>query len=96
MMQPDHQRRFEEALASKNPRECLGRLAVALREEGASQIHVYFLFESYQKKTAGDDPLYDAIVDTMDEIQGGPWAKGGGFFPATLTDEIIRAEKKKA
>ncbi len=96
MIQPDHQRRFQKALGSQTPRESLGRLVVELREEGVSQIRVYFLFESFQKKTSGDDPRYDAIVDTMDEIHGGPWAKAGGFFPTTLTDEIIRTERKKA
>jgi hypothetical protein len=96
MIRADHQRRFEQALASQKPFENLRQLAIALRDEGASQIEVYFLYAHYQEKTSGDDPLYDAIVDTMDEIHGGPWAKGGGFFSTTLTDEIIRAERKNA
>jgi hypothetical protein len=95
MIRPEHQLRFEEALASKAPFESLCRLAEALRDEGISQIEVYFLFGSYQQKIPDDDPLHDAIVDTMDEIHGGPWAKGGGFFPSALTDEVIQAERKK-
>ena len=95
MIRPEHQRRFEEALASKAPFKSLCRLAEALRDEGVSQIEVYFLFGSYQEKILDSDPLYDAVVDTMDEIHGGPWAKGGGFFSTVLTDEQIQAERRK-
>lgn len=38
---------------------------------------------------SGDEPFYDAVVDTMDEIQGGAWAKRGGLFPTVLTEEMI-------
>jgi len=96
MTQPEHQRRFEQALATEKPFENLCKLAVALRDEGVSQTDIYFLFEHHQEKISGEDPLYDAIVDTMDEIHGGPWAKGGGIFTTTLTDEVIRAARGRS
>ena len=73
-MQPSHQQRLEQALGETDPVESLGRFAGALRDEGVAQIDVYALFSSYQARISADDPRYDAVVDTMDEIHGGPWA----------------------
>jgi hypothetical protein len=85
----EHIERFEEAFSSDNPYAELHRLAVSLRDEGVTQIEVYRLFSHFQTAASGDDPKYEAIVDTMDLICGGPWAKGGDIFPRALTDEEI-------
>jgi len=93
-MEPNHQQRFEQALGESQPFQDLYQLAGTLRDEGVAQIDVYSLFASYQAKISGDDPLYDAVVDTMDEIHGGSWAKRGGLFPTVLTEEIISKRMK--
>ena len=84
MQRPEHIQRFEEAFQSKNPAAELYRLTVSLRDEGVPQTELYELFQRFQTATSGDDPRYDAIVDTMDLIHGGPWAKGGELFPKAL------------
>jgi hypothetical protein len=96
MKSPEHIQRFENALASASPGEELPRLAVALRDEGVSQIELYDLFAHFQIATPGDDPKYDAIVDTMELIYGGPWAKGHGLFATELTEDQIHEHRKKA
>jgi hypothetical protein len=93
-MQPSLHQRFELALGEPQPFQGLYQLAVALRDEGLAQIDVYTLFATCQARISGDDPLYDAVVDTMDEIHGGPWAKRGGLFPAVLTEEMISKRMK--
>jgi hypothetical protein len=91
-----HIQRFEEAFASPAPVKALCDLARALRDEGVSQIDCYFLYSHFLEKTPDDHPAYEAIPDTMDEIYGGPWAKGGGFYTSVLTNEIIEAHRRKA
>ena len=81
---PEHVQRFEGAFQSKNPTAELYRLAVSLRDEGMTQTELYELFQRFQTATSEEDPRYDAIVDTMDLIHGGPWAKGGDLFPKAL------------
>ena len=90
MIDSTHRLRLEAALGSMNPTEALYALACALRDDGVSQIDLHLLFEHFQKATAADDPRYDAIVDNMDLIWGGPWAKGRDLFPTELTGEILR------
>ena len=95
MIHPEHIRRFEVAVSSANVYQELWELALALRDEGVSQIDLWSLFERFFTATAGDDPLYDAIADTMDLIYGGPWAKGNGLYDSELTEDRIREERKK-
>ena len=71
-------------MRAANPAGALYDLAVTLREEGTSQLDLYALYQKFQVQTSGDDPRYDAIVDTMDLIHGGPWAKGHALFPTEL------------
>ena len=78
--------RFDQALADAQPHVTLRALAMSLKAEGVSQIAIYRLFAEYQVKTDGNDPHYDAIVDTMDLIWSGSWAKGGALFDTELTD----------
>jgi hypothetical protein len=92
---PEHIQFFEKALSSENPAQELSRLAITLRDEGVSQVELYGLFEHFQIATSGDDPRYDAIVDTMELICGGPWAKGHGLFPTELTEAQINEHRKK-
>ena len=89
----EQQRRFDEALAAPRPFPRLCELACGLRDEGMAQIELFLLFESQMEKNELDELRYDAIVDTLDEIYGGPWAKGGGFFSTKLSDEDIRRHK---
>jgi hypothetical protein len=84
MIDPAHIRRFEGALRSEKPADALYQLALALREEGVSQLDLYLLFERFQiLSPEGEND--DAITDTMDLIGGGPWAKGHGLFAEEIT-----------
>src|SRR5271170_6041420 len=84
MSAPEHIQRFEEAMRSAAPAVVLFQLAASLRDEGVSQADLFVLFQKYQTETSGDDPRYDAIVDTMDLIWSGPWARGNALFPSEL------------
>lgn len=81
--------RFEQALADTQPQGALHSFAMSLKAEGVDQVTIYRLFAEYQAKTDGNDPLYDTIVDNMDLIWGGPWAKGGALFDKDLTSEDV-------
>jgi hypothetical protein len=74
--------RMEAALGSSDPASALVRLARELKTAGMDKDTMYGLFGEYQNRTEADDPRYDAIVDTMDLICGGPWARGRGLFDA--------------
>jgi len=82
--------RFEHALNSGDTFHDLHQLAVSLRDEGVSQIDLYMLFSHFHVMAAADDPHYDAIVDNMDLIWGGPLAKGHALYRTVLTNEDIR------
>jgi len=73
-------------MRAANAVEALHDLAVTLRDEGTSQMDLFALYQKFQEQTAGDDPRYDAIVDMMDLIRGGPWAKGHALFSTELGD----------
>lgn len=74
------------ALASPEPTNALHDLAIAFKAEGMGQVAMLRLFGEYQQKIDGNDPRYDAIVDNMDLIWGGGWAKGRALFDKELTD----------
>jgi len=74
--------RFDKALRMPQPKVALHDLALALKAEGMAQADLYQLFAEYQLKTNGNDPRYDSIVDNMDLIYGGAWAKGHGLYEA--------------
>src|SRR3954469_25131805 len=89
-MATDSQRhRFERALSAPDPAVALHDLAKALKAEGMGQVAMYRLFEEYQLKVAQDDPRHDAILDNMDLIWGGGWAKGRALFETELTNVEI-------
>jgi hypothetical protein len=81
--------RFEVALASPDPAIAIRELAETLKAEGMGQVAMYHLFAEFQRKIDGDDPGYDAIVDNMDSIWGGGWAKGRALFETDLTNADI-------
>ncbi|HWX20396.1 MAG TPA: hypothetical protein VN578_10900 [Candidatus Binatia bacterium] len=96
MKRPEHMQRFEQALGSESPGPSLWDLAHALRDEGVSQIDLYFLYEHYHLLFQGDDPKADAITDAMDIIWGGGWAKGRDLYPHELTSEEIAEYRASA
>lgn len=81
--------RFERGLRDVQPHTALRGLALALKGEGVSQVAVYRLFSEFQVKTDGNDPRYDAIVDNMDLVWGGAWAKGGALFDTELSESDV-------
>jgi hypothetical protein len=81
--------RFEQALAETQPYAALHSLAKSLKADGVGQVAIYRLFREYQLKTDGNDLPYDAIVDIMDLIWGGPWAKGGALFDKEMTEADV-------
>ena len=82
--------RLIEALNSDDPSSAVFHLAHSLRDEGMGQVAMYRLFAEQQLRLSGNDPRYDAVVDTMDLIWGGPWARGGALFDEELTSERVR------
>jgi len=62
---------------------------MALKAEGVGQVAMYHLFAEFQRKTDSADPRYDAIVDNMDLIWGGGWAKDRALFERELTNADI-------
>jgi len=83
--------RFVTALSSPDPSVTLHELAKALKAEGMEQVAMYHLFSEFQRKIDGDDPRYDAILDNMDLVWGGGWAKGRALFENELTNADIAA-----
>jgi hypothetical protein len=81
--------RVEEALISPDPAAALHVLAKELKAEGMGQVAMYHLFAEYKRKTESDEPLNDAVLDTMDLIWGGGWAKGRAIFETELTNNDI-------
>jgi hypothetical protein len=81
-----------EALNASDPSRRAYELARALRDEGMDQVAMYRLFSEQQDALSGDDPRYDAVVDTMDLIWGGAWAKGRRLFEQELTEDRLARE----
>jgi hypothetical protein len=81
--------RFKLALSSPCPSAALHELAKALKAEGMGQVAMYHLFEEFQRTLDPDDPRSDAILDNMDLIWGGGWAKGHALFEKELTSADI-------
>lgn len=85
--------RWFGVFGSADPFRELRQLAIALRDEGVTQIEVYFLFATFQVETSGHDPKYDAIADTMDLIWGR--TRVGDIFHTELTEEQVRAGREE-
>jgi hypothetical protein len=76
-------------LSSPDPHEALFELAVALKKEGMGQVALYHLFVEYQNRTDPDGVRNDAVLDTLDLIWSGAWAKGRALFDRELTSEDV-------
>lgn len=83
-MDDNTHQRFRAAMRSQTAFPALVELAQTLKHDGASQADLYRLFVWYQHRLSPDDPAYDAVVDTLDLVCGGPWAKGRDLFPTQL------------
>jgi hypothetical protein len=81
--------RFELALSSPDPTIALHELAKTLKAEGLGQVAMYHLFAEFQQKADENDPRLDAILDNMDLIWGGGWAKGRALFETELSSADI-------
>ncbi|WP_217699010.1 hypothetical protein [Prosthecobacter debontii] len=64
--------RLENALQDSEPSRAVHALAIALRDEGMSQIEMHQLFDEFRAKHANDtdETYYDAVLDSMDFIVG--------------------------
>jgi len=74
-------------MAKNNRMEGVRQLAIDFRNEGMEQKEMYDLFTEVLKPLDGNDPQVDALMDTMDCIIGGPWAKGSDIYPTELKQE---------
>jgi hypothetical protein len=88
----EERQRLIHALDAPDPVRAVQELARVFRREGMEQVAMYRLFAEQQQKLSADDPRYDAVVDTMDLIWGGPWAKGHALFDEELTDARLSRE----
>ena len=96
MCRPEHIQRIEKARSSTHPELELRQLAVALRDEGVSQIDLYLLFERFCQLDRREPPKPDAILDTLDLIYGGRCAKGRALYPHELNDRAINVHRRTA
>ena len=90
----EHRQRLLDAFSSDDHALALPQLAADLRDEGVSQVDIYMHFSELQEACDPDDPRYDSVVDTMDLIGSGPWAKGRGLFDEELTEDEIRKARR--
>jgi hypothetical protein len=84
--------RLAEALGSAEPTRAALNLAKALKSEGMSQVAMYRLFAVYQETLDAKDSRYDAVLDVLTSVWGGPWAKGSDLFDDELTDERLHQD----
>jgi hypothetical protein len=84
---------FRAALREANPDNALHRLALALRDNGSTQLELYALFVHLLRRLSPEDPRYDAVADNAELVWGGPWAKGADLFPNELTHESVKSER---
>jgi len=71
-------------------------LAMTLRDEGMPQSELYSLFAGFQRSKDTDPAAYNAIIDTMDLIHGGPWAKGRDLYSQPLPHCCIESIEQNA
>lgn len=77
--------RLLAAMASEDHACDVPELAKALKAEGMGQRDLCHLFSAIQVELTGEEENYDSLVDTMDLIYSGPWAKGRGLFDTELS-----------
>ena len=89
MLPEDVRAWFEAALGSGDPASAIEDLARALKSEGMGQVSLYRRFVEFQVALDGADPLYEAVVDVLDLIWGGPRAKRRALYEHELSDEDL-------
>lgn len=85
---PIHLVRFDVALGASEPDAALYALAKTLRDEAVSQLALFELYFRYQQRlglSPEEDRRYDAVVDNLEVIHSGPWAKRWRLFPGELS-----------
>lgn len=85
--------RLDAALQRDDHNHAVYELAVQLRDEGTPRLEIYVVFEGAMAACEDDDPRCDSLVDALDGIWGGPWAKGRELYDTELTDEEVRANR---
>ncbi|MFI4862491.1 MAG: hypothetical protein ACIAXF_17640 [Phycisphaerales bacterium JB063] len=85
--------RLLAALASDDYAIRVPELANRLKAEGMGQREMMDLFSEIQITLSGEEACYDSLVDTMDLIYSGPWAKGRGLFDHELTLDADHKEE---
>lgn len=72
MSRSPHEERIWAALEEEPPAEAVHRLAVALIDEGVSQVDLYRVFYQVirQLDSVRDETQFDALADTLDDIIG--------------------------
>ena len=93
MADPAHLNLFKARLQETTPHDALFELARQLRDGGSTQVDLFVLFSYFQRRLSPEDPRYDAVVDNMDLICGGAWAKGRALFPVELDPAAVQADR---
>ncbi|MEM6692242.1 MAG: hypothetical protein AAF664_22625 [Planctomycetota bacterium] len=78
---------IETALESDDPTGQLRELALQLKRDGVSQHTIHDLFDAFRARLSdGEQPGYDAILDTMDQIVG--WCSSDhAIFDGPIPDQ---------
>jgi len=68
-------------------------IATALRDQGVPQTDLYKLFETrmLRARDEGEEDTESALLDTMDLIYSGPWAKGQALYDTQLNEAQPRS-----
>ena len=86
----DPRERLLAALDDADPMTAVEKVAVDLCAEGMLQVALYHLFVDQMVLLSGEDPRYDAVLDTLDIIWGGGWAKNRALYDRELTNEDVK------
>ncbi len=95
MIRKKDRNRLEKAINGANHSEEVPKLAKNFRDNGMEQKNMYSLFSEFQQIIDPNDIRYDSIVDTMDLICSGPWAKGVKLYDQELTSDCTDSLTKK-
>ena len=87
----NNKKRLLAAARGADPDKKVYNLACQLKDDGMPQEELYKLYVEVQQQLEqnDDDQAYDAVLDTLDCIWGGPWAAGRDLFDDQLTEERL-------
>jgi len=95
VINPEHIKRFDAALLDEKPFHKLFDLAVALHDEGISQLDIYMVYEHFLNAIDVDDQKYDWIYEVMDFIWGyPPYTKDSALFSEMLTNKLVEEYRR--